>query len=249
MHNTKRVAVVTGGIGGLGEAICQKLNVAGYQVLATYSPKYDNAQLWLESQAADGYAFSAFMVDVSDYASCEAAVANILRSAGHIDILVNNAGISRDATLQKMTVENWKQMRQTDLDSMFNMTKQVINGMMDQEWGRIINISCIDSQKGALEKSHFGSANAGIHGFTKALAMEVARKNITVNTVSPGYLSTSRFLRLPPKVLQTKILPEIPVGRLGDPAEVASLVAYLASDDAAFVTGADIAINGGQHMY
>jgi len=247
--NRNRIALVSGGIGGLGEAICRKLDVAGYQVVTTYSPKNDNAQLWLESQAADGFAFSAYMIDVSDFGSCEAGVANIQNEIGRIDVLVNNAGITRDATLGKMTRENWQRMRQTDLDSMFNMTKQVINGMMEQEWGRIVNVSCIDSQKGAFEKSHFGSANAGIHGFTKALALEVARKNITVNTVSPGYLSTSRMLRIPPKILRDKILREIPVGRLGEPAEVASLIAYLASDDAAFVSGTDIAINGGQHMH
>lgn len=247
--NTKRVAVVTGGIGGLGEAICRRLDKAGHRVITTYSPRYDNAQLWLESQAEEGYAFAAVMVDVSDYASCEAGVADILQSAGQIDILVNNAGITREANLGKITAQNWMQMRQTDLDSAFNMSKQVINGMMDREWGRIINISCIDTQKGASGKSHFGSANAGVHGFTKALAMEVARRNVTVNTVSPGYLGTARMLRLPQKTLQTTVLPEIPLGRLGDPAEVAGLVAYLTSDEAAYVTGADIAINGGQHMF
>lgn len=247
--STKKIAVVTGGMGGMGEAICRKFAMAGYQVVTTFSPKNDNARLWLESQAADGFNFSACMLDVSDYASCEAGVADILRRAGTVDILVNNASITREAALGKITVEHWKQMRQTDLDSLFNMTKQVISGMLEREWGRIINISCVDSQKGAFEKSHFGSAKAGVHGFTKALALEVARKNITVNTVSPGYISTSRLLGVSKKILQSKILPEIPVGRLGDPAEVAGLVAYLASEEAAFVTGADIAINGGQHMH
>lgn len=247
--NTKKIAVVTGGMGGLGEAICKKFAVAGYQVVTTYSPKNDNAQLWLESQAADGFNFSAYMLDVSDYASCEAGVANITRDAGPVDILVNNASITREAPLGKMDAKHWREIRQTDLDSLFNMTKQVINGMLEREWGRIINIACVDAQKGAFEKSHFGSAKAGIHGFTKTLALEVARKHITVNTVSPGYLSTSRMMRISKKILQTRILPEIPVGRLGDPAEVAGLVAYLASEDAAFVTGADIAINGGQHMH
>jgi acetoacetyl-CoA reductase len=246
--NTKKVAVVTGGMGGLGEAICKKFAMVGYQVVTTYSPKNDNAQLWLESQAADGFNFSAYRLDVADYASCEAAVADIMRDAGTVDILVNNASITREAALRKMTGEHWRQIRQTDLDSVFNMSKQVINGMLEREWGRIINISCVDAQKGAFEKSHFGSAKAGIHGFTKALALEVAHKNITVNTVSPGYISTSRLLRIPKKILQTRILPEIPIGRLGDPAEVAALIAYLASEEAAFVTGADIAINGGQHM-
>ena len=247
--NTKKVAVVTGGMGGLGEAICKALFAAGYKVVTTYSPKNDNAQLWLDSHAAEGFIFSAYMVDVSNFASCEEGVANILRDAGSVDILVNNAGITRDAAIGKINARDWQRMRQSDLDSLFNMTKQVINGMLDREWGRIINVSCVDSQKGAFEKSHFGAAKAGIHGFTKTLALEVARKNITVNTVSPGYLSTSRLKRISKKILQTRIIPEIPVGRLGEPAEVAGLVAYLASDDAAFVTGADIAINGGQHLH
>jgi acetoacetyl-CoA reductase len=247
--NTRKVAVVTGGTGGLGEAICRKLALAGCQVVTTYSPKNDNVQLWLESQVADGFNFSAYMLDVSDYASCEAGVADIMRDAGSVDVLVNNAGITREARLEKMTGEHWRQMRQTDLDCLFNMTKQVIDGMMEREWGRIINISCVEAQKGAFEKCHFGAAKSGIHGFTKTLAMEVARKNITVNTVSPGYISTSRMLRIPKTTLHTRILPEIPVGRLGEPAEVAGLIAYLASEDAAFVTGANIAINGGQYMH
>lgn len=246
--DTKRVALVTGGMGGLGEAICQRLGMVGYKVVTTYSPQNDNAPLWLESQTNAGYNFSAYMVDVSDYASCEKGVANVLSDTGSIDILVNNASITREASLKKMTAENWQRMRRTDLDSVFNMTKQVIDRMLVQEWGRIINISCVESEKGAFEKSHFGAAKAGIHGFTKSLALEVARKNITVNTISTGYLSTGRILRIPQATLKTRILPEIPVGRLGGPAEVAGLVAYLASDDAAFVTGADIAINGGQHL-
>lgn len=247
--NTRKVAVVTGGMGDLGEAICRRLDKTGYRVVTTYSPKNDNAQLWMKTQVADGFNFPAYMIDVADYASCEAGVANILRDVGGVDVLVNNASVIRDAGLNKITGENWTRIRQTDLDSLFNMTRQVVNGMLEREWGRIINISCVDSPKGTFEKSHFGSAKAGIHGFTEALALEVARKNITVNTVSPGYLTTQRVLRMPQKILQNNLLPEIPVGRLGDPAEVAGLVAYLVSDDAAFVTGADIAINGGQYMH
>jgi acetoacetyl-CoA reductase len=247
--NANRVAVVTGGMGGLGEAICQKLHTTGYQVVTTYSPQNDNAQLWLQDQRASGFDFSAYMIDVSSYASCVAGAAAILNDTGRIDVLINNANITREVPLPKMTGENWSRIRQTDLDSLFNMTKQVLDGMLEREWGRVINIACVESQKGAIEKSHFCSAKAGIHGFTKTLALEVARKNITVNTVSPGYLRTSRLLRMPQKRLQEKILAEIPVGRLGEPAEVAGLVAYLVSDDAAFVTGADIMVNGGQHMY
>lgn len=244
-----RIALVTGGMGGLGEAICRRFHEAGYRIVTTYSPKNDNAHLWLESQAAEGFHFLGFMADVSDYSSCEAAVDKILRDVGSIDVLVNNASTTREAPLGKISAEQWKQIRQVDLDSLFNMTKQVIPGMLDREWGRIINISCVESGKGAIDKSHFASAKAGIHGFTKALAQEVARKNITVNTVSPGYMSTSRLLRIPRHVLTSRILPEIPVGRLGEPREVAALVHYLASEEAAFVTGADIAINGGQHLY
>ncbi len=247
--DARKVALVTGGMGGLGEVICQRLAVVGCKVVTTYSPQNDNAQLWLASQKEAGYDFAACMLDVSDYASCQQGVATVLRDVGSVDILVNNASITRDASLKKMTSENWQKMRRTDLDSMFNMTKQIIDGMLAQEWGRIINIACVESQKGAFEKSHFGAAKAGVHGFTKALALEVARKKITVNTISTGYLSTGRMLRIPPATLKSRILPEIPVGRLGDPAEVAGLVAYLASEDAAFVTGADIAINGGQHMF
>ena len=173
----------------------------------------------------------------------------IVGDTGRIDVLVNNAGITRDATLKKMTKEDWRAVRETNLDSVFNVTKQVLHGMLENRWGRIINISSVNGQKGAFGQANYAAAKAGVHGFTKALALEVASKGITVNTVSPGYLRTKMVTKVPKEILETKILPEIPVGRLGEPAEVASLVAYLCSEEAGFLTGANIAINGGQHMY
>ncbi len=247
--DTQRVALVTGGMGGLGEAICQKLFRSGYRVVTTYSPNNDHAPEWLSEQKDAGFEFSAYMINVSDFASCEAGVMKIVGDLGRIDVLVNNAGITRDTTLKKMTKEDWHAVIETNLDSVFNMTKQVLHGMLENQWGRIINISSVNGQKGAFGQTNYSAAKAGLHGFTKALALEVASKGITVNTVSPGYLRTKMVTKIPKEILETKILPEIPVGRLGEPAEVASLVAYLCSEEAAFLTGANIAMNGGQHMY
>lgn len=247
--NERRVALVTGGMGGLGEAICHKLYSAGYRVATTYSPQNDHADAWLEAQKKEGFEFSAYKLDVSDYNSCQNGVMKIVGDMGRIDILVNNAGITRDATLKKMTLEDWNAVRQTNIDSIFNMTKPVLHGMLESQWGRIINISSVNGQKGAFGQTNYAAAKAAVHGFTKALALEVASKGITVNTVSPGYLRTKMVMKVPKEILETKIIPEIPVGRLGEPDEVAALVAYLCSDNAGFVTGANIAINGGQHMY
>lgn len=246
---TQKIALVTGGMGGLGQAVCQKLAKVGYRVIATYSPKNDNAALWLASQAGAGFDFSAHMIDVANHDSCEKGVGKILSEVGRIDVLVNNAGIARDATFNKMTPENWQLVMRTNLSSVFHMTRPALNNMLEREWGRIINISCVDAEKGAVGKINYAAAKAGMHGFTKSLALEVARKGITVNTVSPGYLRTRRMANIPKAILETKILPAIPLGRLGEPEEVAGLIAYLCSDDAAFVTGNNIAINGGQHMY
>lgn len=247
--DAKRVAVVTGGMGGLGEAICRKLFSAGYRVTATYSPSNKSAATWVETQKAAGYDIGAYMIDVADYASCADGVMKILGETGRIDILVNNAGITRDATLKKMSLEDWQAVLKTNLDSVFNMTKPVLHGMLENQWGRIINISSVNGQKGAFGQANYAAAKAGVHGFTKALALEVASKGITVNTVSPGYLRTKMVMKVPKEILETKIIPEIPVGRLGEPDEVAGLVSYLCSDQAGFLTGANIAINGGQHMY
>jgi len=244
-----RVAVVTGGMGGIGEAICMRLAKAGHKVVATYSPGNTKAEQWVKDLKAQGYDFHAAQVDVTDFDSCQKAVARIQSETEPIDILVNNAGITRDATFRKMGKPDWDAVVRTNLDSVFNMTKPVCDGMVDRGWGRIINISSINGQKGAFGQTNYSAAKAGMHGFTKALALEVARKGVTVNTISPGYIATKMVLAVPKEVLDAKIIPQIPVGRLGKPEEIAGLVAYLCSEEAAFVTGANIAINGGQHMF
>jgi acetoacetyl-CoA reductase len=185
---------------------------------------------------------------VTDWESCQACVRKITAEIGPVDVLVNNAGITRDMTFKKMDKINWDSVMHANLDSCFNMTKQVCDGMVDRSWGRIINISSVNGQKGAFGQTNYSAAKAGMHGFTKALALEVARKGVTVNTISPGYIGTKMVTAIPKDVLDSKIIPQIPMGRLGKPEEVAGLVAYLASEEAAFVTGANIAINGGQHM-
>lgn len=244
-----RLAIVTGGMGGLGEAICHHLAAIGMRVVTTYSPHNDHSSQWLSEQQREGFLFHAYGIDVSDYASCVSGVANIVSEMGPVDVLVNNAGITRDVSMRKMTLDDWQAVVHTNLDSVFNMTKQVLDGMVDRQWGRIINISSVNGQKGSFGQTNYSAAKAGIHGFTKSLALEVAKKGVTVNTVSPGYLRTQMVMKVPEDILKSKILPEIPVGRLGEPDEVAGLVAYLASTQAAFVTGANVAINGGQHMY
>jgi len=245
----QKVAVVTGGMGGIGEAICMRLAQAGHRVVATYSPGNTKAEQWAKDMKTRGFEFHAVQVDVTDFDSAHQAVAKVQAEVGPIDILVNNAGITRDATFRKMGKPDWDAVMRTNLDSVFNMTKPVCDGMMDRGWGRIINISSINGQKGAFGQTNYSAAKAGMHGFTKALALEVARKGVTVNTVSPGYIGTKMVLAIPKDVLDTKIIPQIPVGRLGKPEEIAGLVAYLCSDEAGFVTGANIAINGGQHMF
>ncbi|MDC8760097.1 acetoacetyl-CoA reductase [Janthinobacterium fluminis] len=246
--NDKKVALVTGGMGGLGTAICRRLYTAGYRVAASYSPGNERAQHWIEAQKDDGFRFSAYKVDVADYAECEWMMQKLLAEMGRIDVLINNAGITRDQSMRNLKPEDWTAVLRTNLDSVFNVSKQVLEPMLAQKWGRIINISSVNGQKGAFGQCNYSAAKAGVHGFTKSLALELARHGITVNTVSPGYLRTPMVTKVPGEIMAGKILPQIPVGRLGEPDEVAALVAYLTSDEAAFVTGANIAINGGQHM-
>ena len=248
MTAKQRVVLVTGGMGGLGETISTKMADAGYKVVVTYSPGNTKHAEWVTGMKANGYDIMAVPCDVADFDSCTKAVAEVLVKAGAVDVLVNNAGITRDTTFKKMDKVNWDAVMRTNLDSLFNMTKQVADGMVERSWGRIINISSVNGSKGAFGQTNYSAAKAGVHGFTKALALEVAKKNVTVNTISPGYIGTKMVTAIPAEVLNTKILPQIPVGRLGKPEEVAGLVIYLASDEAAFVTGANIAINGGQHM-
>jgi acetoacetyl-CoA reductase len=245
----QRIAVVTGGMGGLGETISTKMADAGYRVVVTYSPSNTKYKSWLEEMKGRGYTFAAFPVDVVDYDSCAKQCSIISSEIGPIDILVNNAGITRDMTFKKMSKKDWDAVMRTNLDSCFNMTKQVMDGMVDRNWGRVINVSSVNGQKGAFGQTNYSAAKAGIHGFTKALALEVARKGVTINTISPGYIGTKMVTAIPKEILDTKILPQIPVSRLGKPDEVAGLIIYLCSEEAAFVTGANISINGGQHMY
>jgi acetoacetyl-CoA reductase len=244
----KRVALVTGGMGGLGEAICIKLAALGHTVATTYSPGNTRAGEWVAAMTARGYNFHAYACDVADWDSSVACMQKISAELGPVDVLVNNAGITRDMTFRKMDRVNWDAVLHTNLDSVFNVSKQVCDGMVDRGWGRIINISSVNGQKGAFGQTNYSAAKAGMHGFTKALSLEVARKGVTVNTISPGYIGTKMVMAIPKEVLDSKIIPQIPMGRLGKPEEVAGLVAYLASEEAAFVTGANIAINGGQHM-
>jgi len=244
-----RIAVVTGGMGGIGEAISLRLAESGCKVVATHSPGNRHAEQWIADMKSRGHAMHAVEVDVADFESCQRAAARVRDEVGAPDILVNNAGITKDATFRKMDKAAWDAVLRTDLDSVFNMTKPIIEGMSERGWGRVINISSVNGQKGAFGQTNYSAAKAGMHGFTKALALEVARKGVTVNTISPGYIGTKMVMAIPKDVLDSKIIPQIPMGRLGKPEEVAGLVAYLASDEAAFLTGANIAINGGQHMF
>jgi len=245
---SKRVALVTGGMGGLGEAIATKLSHMGDTVVVSYSPGNSRAQAWLEEMKTKGHTIHAVQIDVSDFDSCAAGVAKVVAEVGPVDVLVNNAGITRDMTFRKMGKVDWDAVLKTNLDSVFNMCRPVVDGMVDRGWGRVVNISSVNGQKGAFGQTNYSAAKAGMHGFTKALALEVARKGVTVNTISPGYIGTKMVMAIPKDVLDTKIVPQIPMGRLGKPEEVAGLVAYLCSEEAAFVTGSNIAINGGQHM-
>ena len=247
MSNT-RVVLVTGGMGGLGETISTKMADAGYKVAVTYSPGNNKHAEWVAGMKERGYDIAAVPCDVADLDSCAKAVAEVTAKVGPVDVLVNNAGITRDMTFKKMDTVNWNAVMRTNLDSLFNMSKQVVDAMSDRGWGRVINVSSVNGSKGAFGQTNYSAAKAGVHGFTKALALEVAKKGVTVNTISPGYIGTKMVTAIPKEVLDSKILPHIPVGRLGKPEEVAGLIIYLASDEAAFVTGANIAINGGQHM-
>jgi acetoacetyl-CoA reductase len=248
MSNDKRLALVTGGTGGLGQAICKRLAGDGYAVVALHTPGNAGVGAWLAEREREGHAFAAEAVDVGDFDDCARVVGRIRELYGPVSVLVNNAGVTQDASFRKMTSAQWQQVLRVNLDSMFNMTKPVIEDMLAAGWGRIVNISSVNGQRGAFGQANYAASKAGIHGFTKSLAIEFASKGVTVNTVSPGYLRTAMVEKVPADILKSRILPQIPSGRLGEPDEVARLVAYLASDGAGFVNGANIAINGGQHM-
>lgn len=243
----KKIVLITGGMGGLGSAMCRRFAKSGHTVIATYSGNEEKRKKWQQIMLAEGYDFKTYKCDVADYDSCVNMVNAVRQDVGHIDILVNNAGITRDGTFRKMSKESWDSVLRTNLDGIFNMTKQVLDSMLEKGWGRIINIASINGQKGQFGQVNYSAAKAGVHGFSMALAQEVAKKGITVNTVSPGYIATEMVMAVPDEV-KNKIIANIPVGRLGTPEEVAALVDYLASDLAGFMTGAELSINGGQHM-
>jgi len=244
----KRIAFVTGGMGGLGEAISRRLYDAGMSVAVSRSPGNMHAPVWLETERAAGRRFESYEMDVADFDSCRLAAERVLGELGQVDVLVNNAGITSDHTFVKMGKADWDAVLRTDLDAVFNVTKPFVPGMIERGFGRVVNIGSVNGSRGSFGQTNYSAAKAGLHGFTKALALEVAKKGVTVNTVSPGFLATHMVEAVPKEVMDTRILPQIPVGRLGRPDEIAALIAFLCSDDAAFITGADIAINGGMHM-
>ncbi len=240
-----RIAYVTGGMGGIGTAICRKFHDMGFTVIAGCGPTRDY-QKWLTAQKEAGYDFHASVGDVGDWSSTRAAFEKAA-AIGPIDILVNNAGITRDGTFRKMALDDWLSVINTNLNSVFHVTKQVIDGMIERKWGRIINISSVNGEKGQFGQTNYSAAKAGLHGFTMALAREVARNGVTVNTVAPGYIGTEMVSTMRKEVVD-KIVSQIPVGRLGTVEEIASIVGWLASDDAGFTTGAEFSCNGGLHM-
>jgi len=243
----QRVALITGGMGGLGETISTKMADAGYRVAVTYSPSNKGASAWVEQMKSRGYAFRAYACDVADYDSAQKCVEKVSGEVGPVDILVNNAGITRDGLFKRMIPADWYAVINTNLNSVFNVTRQVIEGMTKRGWGRIVNISSVNALKGQFGQTNYSAAKAGMHGFTKALAQEVVKKGVTVNTISPGYVETPMVKAIKPEVLKS-IVDQIPMGRLAQPDEIAGLVAYLVSDEAAYVTGSNISINGGLHM-
>lgn len=247
---TARVALVTGGYGGLGTAICKSFARDGYQVVSTYrSPeRREHALEWQRAMASDGLEAGLVCMDVSDSESCRKGASELLERYGRLDVLVNNAGITRDSVMKKMTVDQWHDVIHTNLDGVFNVTHPFLNQMLEQGFGRIVNISSVNGQKGQFGQVNYSAAKAGIHGFTKALAQEVARKGVTVNTVSPGYAATDMVMSVPEEVRE-KILSQVPLGRLAQPEEVARVVRFLADDESAFITGADYSVNGGMHMH
>ena len=238
-----KVALVTGGSRGIGAAISKALQDAGYTVAATYAGNDDAAKAFTEETGIKTYKWS-----VADYNACAAGIKQIEEDLGPIAVLVNNAGITRDAMFHKMTPQQWKEVIDTNLTGLFNMTHPVWSGMRDRKFGRIINISSINGQKGQAGQANYSAAKAGDLGFTKALAQEGARAGITVNAICPGYIATEMVKAIDEKVLSERIIPQIPVGRLGEPEEIARTVVFLASDDAGFITGSTISANGGQYF-
>jgi acetoacetyl-CoA reductase len=249
MNDKKKVALVTGGIGGIGTEICRHLVRQGRLVIATHLPVEENIALtWQESQKQADYDIELVAVDVASFESCTAMTQTIVNRFGPVSILVNAAGITRDAPLRKMEEADWSSVLTINLDSVFNVTRPLINDMITAGFGRIVNISSVNAQKGQFGQTNYSAAKAGMHGFTKALAQEVAKKGVTVNTVSPGYIATNMMKTIPEDILE-KIISAIPVGRLGKPDEIARAVAFLCEEESGFITGSDFSINGGLYMH
>lgn len=243
-----KTAIVTGGTGGIGTAICQRL-AKDHQVIACYykNGRHEEARQWQALQKAAGFNIDIIYGDVANFTDCEQIVSLVMERYGQIDILVNNAGITQDSSFKKMSVEQWQSVIDANLTSVFNMTRHVIPHMLDKNYGRVINISSINGRKGQFGQCNYASTKSALYGFTKSLALEVAKKGITANTISPGYIETAMLEDVKPEVLQS-IVEGIPVGRLGLPKEIAEATAFLASIDAGFITGANLDVNGGQYM-
>jgi acetoacetyl-CoA reductase len=238
-----RVAIVTGGTRGIGEAISVALKDQGFTVAASYAGNVEKAKAF-----TDRTGIATYQWDVADHEACLAACAQIAADLGPVDVVINNAGITRDGTLLRMSYEAWKEVIDTNLGGCFNMAKATFPGMLERGWGRIVNIGSINGQAGQYGQVNYAAAKSGIHGFTKALAQEGAKKGVTVNAIAPGYIDTDMVAAVPPEVL-TKIVAKIPVGRLGQAGEIARAVTFLCSEDGGFITGSTLSINGGQHMY
>ncbi len=244
---TQRVAFVTGGMGGIGTAICKRLARDGNKVVANCLPGYEKKDEWLQTMRSEGYDVYSAEGNVEEYESCAEMFYKLRSRVGPVEVLVNNAGITRDGVFRRMTPGDWYAVINTNLNSVFNVTRQVIDGMMERGWGRVVNISSVNALKGQFGQTNYSAAKAGMHGFSKALAQEVVRKGVTVNTLSPGYVNTDMVRAMKPEILEN-IVGSIPMGRLAEPEEIAGLIAYLCSEEAGYITGANISINGGLHM-
>jgi acetoacetyl-CoA reductase len=242
-----RIVFVSGGMGGIGSAICTRFAQSGHTVVAGCLPDYDRKQEWLDAMRRRGFKVHAAEGDVADFDSCAEMFYSVLSVVGPVDILINNAGITRDAVFKRMTEQDWMAVINTNLNSVFNVTRQVIDGMSERGWGRIINISSVNALKGQFGQTNYSAAKAGMAGFAKALAQEVVKKGVTVNTVSPGYVETD-MVKAIKKEVRDQIIANIPMGRLARPGEIAAVVAFLASEEAGYITGANISVNGGMHM-
>ncbi len=248
MVGNRRIALVTGGIGGIGTEICKELADQGRFVVAGYlADQETEAKQWQAAMAAENYAVEIIAGDVSCYESCRAMAEQIESRYGPVEILVNCAGITRDKTLRKMDPENWKAVINTNLDSVYNVTRQLVDGMISRGFGRVVNVSSVNGQKGQFGQTNYSAAKAGVHGFTMALAQEVAGRGITVNTISPGYVETAMTATIPEEI-RNQIVATIPMGRMAKPVEIAHVVGFLCDDETSYITGANVPVNGGMYM-